>query len=190
MHSLYLSPRRYSQHCFIAMNSAPKDDDMILVCFLLHQWTNEQFKYTNIPVRDLLVTVSEAWSASTLAMIVNLIPLSSGMLGGSSSLPLTCPNSLDVQSFFSKSCSFIVLGQKRVPHCDTFSNIRISALLVPCDLSLVVPNVMTSWRPPGKRQHIPAPQSTGGFQLVTDSMRHLMATAPLKHPVLACMLIT
>ena len=91
MHSLYLSPCRYSQHCFIAINSAPKDDDSMLVCFLLHQWTNEQFKYTNIPVLDLLVTVSEAWSTSTLETIVNPIPLGSGLLGGISSLPSTCP---------------------------------------------------------------------------------------------------
>ena len=82
------------------------------------------------------------------------------------------------------------LDQKRVPHYDTSSNIRISALLAPCALSLVVLNEMTSWRPLGKRQHVPAPQSTRGFQLGTHSMRRLMATAPLKHPVLACMLIT
>ena len=80
MHSLYLSPRRYSQHCFFAINSAPKEEGSILACFLLHQWTNEQYKYTSIPVLYLLVTLSEAWSASTLETIVNPIHLGSGML--------------------------------------------------------------------------------------------------------------
>ena len=146
MCSLYLNPRKYSQHCFIAMNSAPKEDDLMLACFLLHQWINEQFKYTSIPVLDLLVTVFEAWSASTLATIVNPIPLGSGMLVGNSSLPSTCPNSLDVQSLLSKSCSSIVgsLGSKRVPHYGTSSDIRISAFPAPCVPFLVMLNVTTS----------------------------------------------
>ena len=80
------------------------------------------------------------------------------------------------------------LDRKRVPHYGTSSNIQIPALPAPCVLFLVTLNVMTSWKPLDKRQHIPTPQSTGGFQWVTDSMWHLMATAPLKHPVLACML--
>ena len=57
--------------------------------------------YTRKPVLDLLVTVSEAWSASTFALVVNPRPLGSGAFGGKVLLPSRCPNSLDVQSFLS-----------------------------------------------------------------------------------------
>ena len=57
------------------------------------------------PVLDHRVTVSPAWSASTLPRMTNPSPLGSGMLGGSSSFPSTCPKSLDVQSLLSKSDS-------------------------------------------------------------------------------------
>ena len=55
--------------------------------------------YTRKPVLDLLVTVSEAWSASTFALVVNPMPLGCGAFGGKVLLPCKCPNSLDVQSF-------------------------------------------------------------------------------------------
>ena len=80
------------------MKSDPNEDDSTDVCFLLHQWTRAEFRNTTKPVCDRLVIVSAAWSASTLALIVNPTPRGSGMLGGSSSRPSMCPNSLAVQS--------------------------------------------------------------------------------------------
>ena len=58
--NLNLSPRTYSQHCFIGMNSDPKDDDSTEFCFLLHHYIGAQFKYTKNPVLEHLVMVSEA----------------------------------------------------------------------------------------------------------------------------------
>ena len=95
---LYRNPFRYSQHCFIAMTSDPNEDDLTDVRFLLHQRNRAEFRNTRKPVRDCLVIVSVAWSASTLALIVNPTSRGSGMLGGRSSRPSMCPNSLTVQS--------------------------------------------------------------------------------------------
>ena len=99
--SLYRSPHRYSQHCFIAMNSDPKEDDSTLVCFFHHQNTGALLIYTRKPVLDLLVVVSDTWSASTFTHMTKPMPLGSGMSFGVSSFPTTCPNSLPVQSLLS-----------------------------------------------------------------------------------------
>ena len=58
--SLYLKPLMCSQQSFIAMNSAPKDDVSIEVCFFEYQYIGALFKYIRNPVLDLLVTVSPA----------------------------------------------------------------------------------------------------------------------------------
>ena len=41
--NLQQRPRKYSLHCFIAMNPDPKEKVSTEVCFLLNQWTKEQF---------------------------------------------------------------------------------------------------------------------------------------------------
>eukprot|EP00957_Ditylum_brightwellii_P045103 3420449-Ditylum_brightwellii.AAC.1 len=46
--------------------------------------------------------VNATLKLSTLALIIKLKPLGSGMLGGNSSSPEKCPNSLEVQSLRSK----------------------------------------------------------------------------------------
>jgi hypothetical protein len=79
--NLYQSPRMYSKHCFIAMNSDPKLLDSTLVCFLDIQYTSAQLGHTKNPVLECLVTVSDAWSASTFACIVKPRPLGSGCVG-------------------------------------------------------------------------------------------------------------
>ena len=104
--SLYLKPLMYLQHCFIAMNSHPKDDDSMPVCFLLHQYTGPLLRYTRRPVVDLLVAVSAASSASTFALMINPIPHGSGIFRGTTSSPWRWPNLLAVQSLCSNSCSF------------------------------------------------------------------------------------
>ena len=58
--SLYLKPRIYSQQSFIAMNSAPKEEVSIEVCFFEYHYIGALFKYIKNPVLDLLVTVSPA----------------------------------------------------------------------------------------------------------------------------------
>ena len=107
--SLYLKPLRYSQHCFIAMNSEPRDEDSTPVCFLLHQCVNAEFNKTKKPVLDQRVTISDAWSASTFARIWNPKPRGSGMFPGSSSFPSIWPNSLAVQSRCS-NCDSSITG--------------------------------------------------------------------------------
>ena len=89
------------KHCFIAMSSEPNDKDSTHICFLLHQYTNTLLMYTRNPVLDLLVTISEMWSALTFTQMMNPIPLCSGIFGGSSSFPSTWPNLLDAQSHLS-----------------------------------------------------------------------------------------
>ena len=107
IHSLYLSPLKYSQHCFITMNSALKDNASASYST---NFPNTQFRQTRNPVLDLLVTVSDTWSALTLALMVNPIPCGSGILRGSSSSPSTCPNSLEVQSLHS-NCMGLISGK-------------------------------------------------------------------------------
>ena len=60
--SLYkiLSPRKYSQHCFIAMNSAPKELVSTLVCFFEYQKIGALFRKIMNPVLDLRLVVSVA----------------------------------------------------------------------------------------------------------------------------------
>ena len=58
--NLYLSPLRYSVHCFIAVNAEPKELDSIDVCFLDIQYTGALFMKTRNHVLDLLVIVSTA----------------------------------------------------------------------------------------------------------------------------------
>ena len=72
--SLYLRLQMYSQHCFIVINSEPKDEDSTLACFLLHQYTNALLMYTRKSVLEHQVTMSESWSASTFVRIVKPIP--------------------------------------------------------------------------------------------------------------------
>ena len=55
---------------------------------------------TRKPVLDILVTVSEAWSALTLSLITKLNPLDCGILGGSTTLPSMYLISLYTQSIF------------------------------------------------------------------------------------------
>ena len=81
-------------------------------------------KYDLNPVLDILVAVSEAWSVSIFALTIKPSPRGWGMLGGCSSFPCTCPNSLEVQSFWSKVNSYRTgfLGHTTSLHCDTSSN--------------------------------------------------------------------
>ena len=100
--SVYIGdPISTHQHCFIAMNSEPNDEDSTHICFLLHQYTNALLMYTRNPALDLLVTISKVWSALTFTQMMNPIPLGSGIFGGSSSFPSTWPNLLDAQSHLS-----------------------------------------------------------------------------------------
>ena len=102
--SLYHSPCRYSQHCFIVMNSDPKEDDSTLVCFFDHQNTGALLIYTRKPVLDL---VSDAWSTSTFAHMTKPMPLGSDISFSVSSFPTACPNSLAIQSLLSNFGSSI-----------------------------------------------------------------------------------
>ena len=58
--SLYLKPGRYSQHCFIATNSEPRENVSTLVCFLLQKCTNKEFIHTRYLVLELLLMESMA----------------------------------------------------------------------------------------------------------------------------------
>ena len=104
--NLQQRPRKYSLHCFIAMNPDPKEKVSTEVCFLLNQWTKEQFTQTRKLVWDLLVTISDA-SASTLAFTVKPKPQGSGILGDNTSLPCKWPISLETQSLASNIASSI-----------------------------------------------------------------------------------
>lgn len=74
--SLYRKPRRYSQHCFIAMNSEPKEDVSTVVCFLLEKYTRQLLIQTRKPVLDLRVTESDAVSIPwRLAQSLGLLAL-------------------------------------------------------------------------------------------------------------------
>ena len=94
------------KHCFIAMNSEPNDEDSTHICFSLHQYTNALLMYTRNPVLNLLVTISEVWSALTFTQMMNPIPLGSGIFGGSSSFPSIWQSSLDAQSHLSNFSMF------------------------------------------------------------------------------------
>ena len=76
----------YSQACFIAMNSEPKELVSIVVCFLEVQYIGALLTKIINPVRERLLVVSPVWSESTKAHNVTAAPLDSGMLGGSSSV--------------------------------------------------------------------------------------------------------
>ena len=112
--SLYRRPRRYSQHCFMATNSLPNVELSTLVCFRECQYIGEPCRKIRNPVLDRLVTVSEAWSASTFALVTKPSPRGSGAFLGSSSIPSMCPNLLEVQSLRSYFASSItgLLGSK------------------------------------------------------------------------------
>ena len=87
-----------------------------MACFFENQCTKSQLIQTKKPVRDLLITVYTAWSASMLALIVNPIPLVYGIFTGNASTPSACPNSINVQSYFSNFVSPItgLLGSKTI----------------------------------------------------------------------------
>ena len=89
------------------MNLDPKEDDSMLVCFFDHQNTGALLIYTRKPVLDLLVVVSDTWSASTFTHMTKPTPLGSGMSFGVSSFPTMCPISLAVQSLLSNFGSSI-----------------------------------------------------------------------------------
>ena len=80
--SLYLKPPRYSQSYFITTNSASKMLLLKLSSYFECQYTRESLRYTRKPVLNRLVTVSDAWSESTSALIINGIPLGSDMFPG------------------------------------------------------------------------------------------------------------
>ena len=100
--NLYMRPRRYSQHCFIAINTNPKLLYSTLFFLREDQYTKDEFRCTRNPVLDRLVTVSDA---SNFALIINPSPWGWGTIGGISSVPCIRPNSLEVRSFSSKSDS-------------------------------------------------------------------------------------
>ena len=75
---LYLKLFRYSQHCFISVNSDPNVILSILVCLFENQKTRAYLRYTKKPILEILVTVSEACSASTFNLTTKLSPLGSG----------------------------------------------------------------------------------------------------------------
>ena len=160
--SLYLKPLSYSQHCFIAMNSEPKDEDSTPVCFLLHQCVNAEFKKTKKPVLDLRVAVSDAWSASTFGRIWNPKPRGSGMF--LVALPFLrygrthSRSSHVVQTSIHQSQEH--WGQIPTPCCDTSSSARKLGALATDGLCVALPGVMTSSTPVGICLLDPIPQST------------------------------
>ena len=91
--------------CFITTNSDPKLLESMLVCFFENQYTSMQFRYTRNPVRDLHITMSAEWSASTLHHMTKPCPQGSGMFGSNFSTPMMWPNSIDAQSLLSNSVS-------------------------------------------------------------------------------------
>ena len=69
-----------------ATNSDPNVDDSTVVCFLENQDIGALFTYNTMPVCDLLVIWSPAWSASTKQLIWTTLPRGVGAFGGISSL--------------------------------------------------------------------------------------------------------
>jgi hypothetical protein len=63
--SLYLSPLSFSTPCFIATNSAPKTDVLIVDCRFETQSMQAWLMKMKKPVCDGLVCFSPAWSLST-----------------------------------------------------------------------------------------------------------------------------
>ena len=81
--NLYCNPLRYSQHCFIATNSLPKELVYIDDCFLENQYRGVFLIVTKNPLLDLLVLMlPPAKSASTKALMINNLPILRGVLDG------------------------------------------------------------------------------------------------------------
>ena len=92
MRSLYRIPQTYPRHYLMATILLPKDELSKLVCFFDIQYTGAMFTYIIYPLLDRRVTVSPAWSASTLDITTKLKPHGEGMFGGISYLPDTWQN--------------------------------------------------------------------------------------------------
>ena len=73
--NLYLSPFKYSQHCFIAINSLPNELVSKEDCFFKNQYKGALLIITRNPVLDLLIKLSPTKSALTKALFMALYQL-------------------------------------------------------------------------------------------------------------------
>ena len=105
--------------------------------------------------------------------MVNPIPCGSGILGGSSSSPSTCPNPLDIQSLHS-NCVRLISRSLTTQHYDTSSDIQIPERPVQDVHHMEEQGEMIALKPQDKYQLYLAPQSTRGHQFVIGSMMQIM----------------